>query len=71
MLIKMDFISLNNNYEKTICIYLKTGNESQNSLNEIIKEGFSIFNRIDFINLLLQWKIIIKRVILQRNFLYR
>lgn len=47
---------LKNNYEKPICIYLKTGNESQSSLNEIIKEGFSVFNRIDFINLLLQFK---------------
>ena len=42
----------NNNYEKPICIYLKTGNESQNSLNHVQQQGFSIFSRIDFINLL-------------------
>lgn len=47
---------LKNNYEMPICIYLKTGNESQNSLNGIIKEGFAIFNRVDFINLLKQYK---------------
>lgn len=41
-----------NNYAKPICIYLKTGNESQSSLNGIINEGFAIFNRVDFINLL-------------------
>jgi hypothetical protein len=46
---------LKNNYEKPICIYLKTGNESQSSLNGIIKEGFAVFNRIDFINLLQQY----------------
>lgn len=44
------------NFEKPICIYLKTGNESQSSLNQIIKEGFSIFNRTDFINLLIHFK---------------
>lgn len=47
---------LKNNYEKPICIYLKTGNESLNSLNSIIRQGFSIFNRVDFINLLKQYK---------------
>ncbi len=47
---------IKNNYEKPICIYLKTGNESQNSLNGIINEGFAIFNRVDFINLLEQFK---------------
>ena len=41
-----------NNYEPPICIYLKTGNESQNSLKSIVKEGFAIFNRFDFISLL-------------------
>ncbi|MFN4149807.1 MAG: PD-(D/E)XK nuclease family protein [Candidatus Sericytochromatia bacterium] len=40
---------IDNNYEPPICIYLKTGNESQRDLNEIKKEGFSIFNRQDFI----------------------
>jgi hypothetical protein len=42
---------IKNNYEKPICIYLKTGNESQSSLNAIINEGFAVFNRVDFINL--------------------
>lgn len=45
-----------NNYEKPICIYLKTGNESQSSLTHIEKQGFSIFSRLDFINLLHQFK---------------
>jgi len=45
-----------NKYEEPICIYLKTGNESQSSLNHIEKQGFSIFSRIDFINLLNQFR---------------
>lgn len=45
-----------NNYEKPICIYLKTGNESQSSLNHIEKQGFAIFSRLDFINLLDEYK---------------
>lgn len=45
-----------NNYEKPICIYLKTGNESQSSLGNIEKKGFSIFGRLDFINLLELYK---------------
>lgn len=40
-----------NNYEEPICIYLKTGNESQKELQNIVKEGFEIFKRIDIINL--------------------
>lgn len=47
---------ITNKYETAICIYLKTGNESQSSLNEIVKIGYSIFNRVDFINLLTQFK---------------
>jgi hypothetical protein len=43
---------INNNYENPVCIYLKTGNESQRNLDEIINKGFSIFNRIDFIKVL-------------------
>ena len=39
-------------YERPICIYLKTGNESQQSLKKVIKEGFRIFNRQEFITLL-------------------
>lgn len=45
-----------NNYEKPSCIYLKTGNESKNSLDYIQKQGFLIFSRLDFINLLNQFK---------------
>ena len=45
-----------NNYEKPICIYLKTGNESQSSLTQVEKQGFAIFSRIDFINLLNEFK---------------
>ncbi len=47
---------IENKYEKPICIYLKTGNESQRSLNGITSEGFAIFNRADFINLLEQFQ---------------
>lgn len=42
---------IENNYEPPVCVYLKTGNESQRDLNEIRKDGFSIFNRQDFITL--------------------
>lgn len=42
---------IKNNYEKPICIYLKTGNESQRDLKEIEKDGYSIFNRKDFLDL--------------------
>lgn len=37
------------NYQPPICIYLKTGNEAVNSLKNIEKQGFSVFNRKDFI----------------------
>jgi hypothetical protein len=47
---------LNNNFEKPICIYLKTGNESQSSLSQIQQQGFSSFSRVDFINLLNQFR---------------
>lgn len=40
------------NYEKPICIYLKTGNESLQSLKKVINEGFEIYNRKEFIILL-------------------
>lgn len=43
---------IKNNYEEPICIYIKTGNESQRDLKNILIEGFQVFNRIDFINLL-------------------
>jgi len=45
-----------NSYKPPICIYLKTGNESQSSLNNIQKYGFMIFGRLDFINLLEECK---------------
>ncbi len=41
-----------NNYLDYFPIYLKTGNESLSSLEEVKKEGFEIFNRIDFIEIL-------------------
>lgn len=39
-------------YNSPICIYLKTGNESQQSLDFVIKEGFKLFNRQELINLI-------------------
>jgi hypothetical protein len=41
-------------YEEVICIYLKTGNETQESLDVVIQDGFEIYNRTDFINLVQQ-----------------
>jgi len=46
------------NYHDPICIYLKTGNESQRSLREIENQGFSIFNRVDFLELLNEYEYI-------------
>lgn len=39
-------------FEEPICIYLKTGNESLHSLNRVTEQAFSIFNRIEFLNIL-------------------
>nr|WKN37903.1 PD-(D/E)XK nuclease family protein [Tunicatimonas sp. TK19036] len=39
-------------YEYVICIYLKTGNESQQSLKKVIRDGFAIYSRQNFIELL-------------------
>ena len=39
------------NKEKPICIYLKTGNESEKSFKIAEEKGYSIFNRKDFIDL--------------------
>lgn len=39
-------------YEKPICIYLKTGNESLSSLSKVEEQGFSVFNRRNFLELL-------------------
>lgn len=41
-----------NQREQPICIYLKTGNESLVSLNNIEEQGFSVFTRTDFIAVL-------------------
>ncbi len=46
------------NYQEPVCIYLKTGNESLRSLKEIKCQGFSIFNRTDFLELLNQYEFI-------------
>lgn len=45
------------NYFSLICIYLKTGNESQQSLSKVIEEGFEIYNRLEFISLLKKHKL--------------
>jgi hypothetical protein len=42
----------NPKYLPPVCIYLKTGNESQQSLNKVTEEGFKIYNRQEFIDLL-------------------
>lgn len=39
-------------YQPPICIYLKTGNESQQSLNRVKEEGFKIYKRQEFIAIL-------------------
>ena len=44
----------NPKYLPPICIYLKTGNESQQSLDKVLDEGFKIFNRKELISLLNQ-----------------
>jgi hypothetical protein len=46
-----------NNYQ-LVCIYLKTGNESQQSLKEVINNGYAIFNRAEFIDLLSKYEIV-------------
>ncbi|MEZ4959670.1 MAG: PD-(D/E)XK nuclease family protein [Saprospiraceae bacterium] len=42
----------NPKYKTPICIYLKTGNESQFSLTKVIEEGFKIYSRQEFLELL-------------------
>jgi hypothetical protein len=39
-------------YHPPICIYLKTGNENKQSLGYVEQEGFKIYNRQDFLELL-------------------
>lgn len=43
-------------YEPPICIYLKIGNESNRSLKSVKNEEYSIFNRVDFLDLLTKFK---------------
>lgn len=43
---------LENNYNLPICIYIKTGNESNDSLKKIKSEGFSVFNRKSILQIL-------------------
>lgn len=39
-------------YPSPVCIYLKTGNECRQSLNNVTEEGFKIYNRKEFISFL-------------------
>jgi len=39
-------------YCSPICIYLKTGNESKQSLKKVMEEGFKIYNRQEFVSFL-------------------
>lgn len=43
------------NFANLVCIYLKTGSESKRSLDNIKDKGFKLFDRTDFINLLLAY----------------
>ncbi|WP_028374948.1 PD-(D/E)XK nuclease family protein [Leeuwenhoekiella sp. MAR_2009_132] len=43
---------LEKKYIEPICVYLKTGNESMRNLDFVIKQGFSIFQRQDFLKIL-------------------
>ena len=45
------------NYEKPICIYLKTGNESFQNLNSVRDKGFKIYDRKQFVNILNKYEI--------------
>jgi hypothetical protein len=40
------------NYDEPVCIYLKTGNESQQNLDKVTAQGYFLFDRKDFIDLL-------------------
>jgi len=40
-----------NNYQELFCIYLKTGAESQASINDVEKQGFSIIGIEDLLNI--------------------
>ncbi|WP_100629843.1 PD-(D/E)XK nuclease family protein [Algoriphagus formosus] len=44
-------------YFPPICIYLKTGNESLNSLKSVVKDGFEIFKRQDLLTLINNYSI--------------
>lgn len=39
-------------YQPPVCIYLKTGNESEQSLKSVKKDGFAVYNRQAFVKLL-------------------
>lgn len=39
-------------YKPPVCIYLKTGNESEQSLKSVKKDGFAVYNRQAFVRLL-------------------
>lgn len=41
-----------NSIEQIICIYLKTGAQSQTSLREVLNDGFDVFNRQEFLSVL-------------------
>lgn len=43
------------NGKQLVCIYLKTGNESRETLYKIIQKGYSIVNRRDILDLLTQY----------------
>jgi PD-(D/E)XK nuclease superfamily len=44
-------------YYSPICIYLKTGNESENNLKKVVADGFKVFNRQEFVSLLQKYEI--------------
>ena len=56
---------IENKYEDPTCIYLKTGNESQKELKNIVKEGFEIFKRIDIINILKKYSTIENNIFIE------
>lgn len=47
---------LKNNYLEPICIYLKTGNDSKLNLSKVTDKGYSIFQRLDFLEILNKYK---------------
>jgi hypothetical protein len=43
------------NYASSICVYLKTGNESAASLTKVQSDGYQIYNRVNFLSLLSEY----------------